>query len=313
MNSSLLFHKQSDQRHLLQSLLIALNFTSALESKYAQNAVKGFVYNKHFYINNQQIRGWLKKQGDLLYLSEKAKRLVQESDIDLITNKTGGDIKISHEALLVRSLFLCLLHLDFSDIVQIKKQKYYEGRYIPDLTIITRTDTIFIEVDTGKQPLKTLESKIRGLQVTNSEATLIYFTSSDKHYSHFSQNRAVQFIYLDSPTLAEDILQLFSTNRINNTINSTQYLSPKGLSEPNSNSTSHSTTTSNTTANPFFYPTSKATFKLAHNVFVYDKTLVYDPALVAIMPDHEPVGQDTPTLDLELMQAKVIKLMSEND
>jgi hypothetical protein len=309
----LLFQKQSDQRHLLQSLLIALNFTSALESKYAQNAVNGFVYNKYFYINNQRIRGWLKKQGDLLYLSEKAKRLVQESDIDLITNKTGGDIKITHEALLVRSLFLCLLHLDFSNIVQIKKQKYYEGRFIPDLTIITKTDTIFIEVDTGKQPVKTLESKIRGLQAQNPEATLIYFTSSDKHYSHFRLNPDVQFIYLDSPTLAQDILQLFSTNRINNTINSTQHPVPNELVEPNFNSTSHSTTISNTTANPFFYPTSKATFKLAHNVFVYDKTLVYDSSSAAKVPDHEPVQQDAPTLDLEVMQAEVIKLMSEDD
>lgn len=91
----LLFQKQSDQRHLLKSLLIALSFTSPLEPKYAQNAVSGFVYNKHFYINNQGIRGWLKKQNDLLYLTEKAKRLVQASDIDLIANKTGGDIKLA--------------------------------------------------------------------------------------------------------------------------------------------------------------------------------------------------------------------------
>lgn len=202
-----LFQKQNNRRQVLQSLLIALSFTNSLESKHIKSAVDGFVHNARFYVSNQKTRGYLKKQGDLLVLTPKAKRLVQSLPIELISNKRGGSKQISHETALIRSLFLCLLHLNFKDIKQIKKQKR-DSPYIPDLTIITETDNIFIEIDTGSQPIKTLQSKIKGFKAVVKEGTLIYFTNSAKTFDHFSQTLDVQFIYLQSPTLSQDIQKL---------------------------------------------------------------------------------------------------------
>lgn len=195
--------------------------------------------------------------------------------------------------------------------MQIRKQKYYEARFIPDLTIDTTTDTIFIEVDTGKQPVKTLESKIRGLQRANSQATLIYFTNSDKNYSHFCQNCDVQFIYFDSPTLAQDILQLFSTNQASTSLSAVQNQNPTSSPslEPSFN------TLESTTSSPFFHPTSKASIKLAPNVFVHDPTLLYDQTVVSCseIPKYKSIQWQESELDLEMTQAEVIKLLSEND
>jgi hypothetical protein len=203
-----IFKKQTERKHLLKSLLISLSFISPLESKHIKNIVTGFVYNERFYISNQKTRGYFQKQDDLLILTSKAKRAAQSSLIKLITNKTGGCRQLHHEVILARSLFLILLHLDFREIRHIKKQKHEQNHYIPDLTITSETDTLYIEIDTGSQPFTTLESKIRGFKTFNPQIQLIYFTNSAKTYSHFNQIRDAQFIYLQSQTLSQDIENL---------------------------------------------------------------------------------------------------------
>ena len=207
-----LFQKQDNRRQVLESLLIALSFTSPLEPKHIKSIFSGFVYNKRFYISDQKKRRYLKKKDDLLSLTTKAKRRIHSHPIELIANRSGGDKKIGHEVALVRSLFLILLHLDFRDIKQIKKQKRNHSPYTPDLTIITESDTLLIEVDTGSQPIKTLETKIKGYQAVDKVTTLIYFTNSARTYSHFTQNQSVQFIHLQSPTLSEDLQKLTTKN-----------------------------------------------------------------------------------------------------
>lgn len=220
-----IFQTQTDRQHLLQSLLIALSFTPPLETVHIQSIVSGFVKDPQDYINVQKFRGWLVKEGDLLTLSEKARRFVHLCHFGISTNTKEISRQSSHDVLLVRCLFICLLHLQFSDVVEIRKQKYYDNRFVPDLTVVTETQSLLIEIDRGKQPFTTLESKIRGLQDRNDSENhntiLIYFTDSDKSYNYFTQNKQshsqnrqseVQCIYLQSPTLAQDLLGLTTTN-----------------------------------------------------------------------------------------------------
>ncbi len=301
--SSPLFQKQEDRKHILESLLIALSFTSTLESKYVQSVVSGFVGNEQFYVNNQRIRGWFNKQGNLLLLTEKAKRLVQLSPFEIIVNRREVNRLTNHEVQLVRSLFLCLLHLDFAHIKQIKKQKVSDNSpYIPDLSIVTKTDTLLIEVDTGSQPFKTLETKIRGYKAYNMAGTLIYFTDSTTD-SHFSQSQGVQFINLKSPTLADDLQKLSSTSRqaINTTLSTTQNPVLQAL---NSNLGSNLNLNSDPNLSGFLYPeltalasplTQKATIKLAHNIFVFNQSL------------------DPKTAYLEQRRGEIDRLLIEDD
>jgi hypothetical protein len=293
MTSTPLFQKQQDHKHILQALLIALSFTSPLQPRYIQSIVNGFVHNSQFYVSNQKIRGWLNKQDRVMYLSEKATEMVQSCPFERIVNKKEVAKFIDHETLLVRSLFLCLLHLNFADIKQIRKQKYYESRYIPDLTIITKTSTLFIEVDTGNQPVQTLESKIRGFQAHSQEATLIYFTDSDKTYSYFAQSPGVQFIYLSSTTLSQDIEKLTAINPHIAAINSPP--SPSFVS-----------TDVEEPADFFPHPPHrKAIYKLADNVFVFDKSLVKETD----NPSSTPLNSEA---DYEKSREEVIKLLYED-
>jgi hypothetical protein len=289
-----LFQPQTDRRHILESFLIALSFASPFEPKDAQSVVSGFVHNEQFYVSNQKVRGWLYKQNGLLFLSEKAKQLVKSRPFEIVVNKKEVNRLIQHEVLVVRSLFLCLLHLNFTDIKQIKKQKYYENLYIPDLTIITKTNTLFIEVDTGNQPIKTLEAKISGFQASKrGEATLIYFTNSDKNYSHFTCNPNVQFVYLPSSTLLQDMQNLIAANISNVALYSLPNSTDAGLDLDKE-------------TNLFPYSSSqKALYKVAPNV------LVFDPSLVSQIDDTDiPVNSEA---EYKKRREEIIKLVYQDD
>jgi hypothetical protein len=215
MMPSPIFQPQTERHHLLQSLLIALSFTSPLQAVYVQSIIAGFIKDEQVYISIQKFRGWLVKRDGLILPSEKTESFLRLCPFTISQSKHEISKQTYHDLLLVRTLFLCLLHLPFEEILEIKKQKYYDTRFIPDITIITRNLTLLIEIDRGKQAFKTLESKIRGLQESNAKATLIYFTDSEKTYSYLTHNFErfkVQCIYLKSPTLAQDLLTLTATN-----------------------------------------------------------------------------------------------------
>lgn len=200
-----LFQTQQRRGQVLESLLIALSFTGPLESKHIKSIITGFVQNERFYLSNQKTRGYLKKQEDLFKPTSRATRLVRSSAIELVTNRVGGDKKLKHEVLLVRSLFVCLLHLELKHIKRIAKQKRSFSGYIPDLTIEAQTFTLLLEVDTGTQSISSIQTKIKNYHFRHQQGTLIYFTTSLKTYLHFQCNYFAQFIYLDSPTLEQDL------------------------------------------------------------------------------------------------------------
>jgi hypothetical protein len=206
-----LFTKQNNPSQILESLLIALSFTSPLESRHIKSIIKGFVFNERFYINNQKQRGYLKSQAEneKLILTPKAKRRAHSHLIELTANTKGGiGGQLEHEVLLSRSLFLCLLHLRLADIRQIKKQKRSDNNFIHDLTIRTQNQTLCLEVDRGNQPASTLEAKINSFKFSQPEGQLIYFTDSSKTYSQFAFNPNATFIYLHSSTLQQDLLAI---------------------------------------------------------------------------------------------------------
>jgi hypothetical protein len=203
------FQKQTNFFHTIQSILIALSFTTSLENRDLRDIVRGLVTNDSLYISNLKIREYLQQKERYLSLTTKARHVVSKIPVEMIRNKTGGDTKIHHEIQLARTLFACLLHLNFQEIWHIKKQKAGEGQYFHDLTIAANNYTLLLEVDTGTQPIKTLEAKIQGFQEANNQETLIYFTSSIDTYNRCkNKHSGVQFAYLQSPTLSEDILQL---------------------------------------------------------------------------------------------------------
>jgi hypothetical protein len=300
MKLSPILRRQTGKNHTLQSLLLALSFTSPLQTVYVQSIVAGFVQNVQFYIGIQKFRGWLAKQDGLILLTKQAQGFVRLSPFSLTQSKPDVSKQTYHELLLVRSLFLCLLHLNFDDITEIRKQKYYETRLIPDLTIVTEKRTLLIEIDRGKQPSKTLEAKIRELRTSNPDATIIYFTDAQKTYDYLTQSferSKVQCIHLQSPTLAQDLLNLtafeatvetdadYITGDLNDNLNLGVNPAPQASDQSSDSKINDKVHKTATTSKPKFQPieltspvTGKpiktATIALAPNVFVFDSTLV---------------------------------------
>jgi hypothetical protein len=217
MSSNFIFQKQiSPKEHILESLLITLSLTCPLDSRHVKSIIHGFVSNERFYVSNQKSRGWLQKRDYLLTLTTQARERINSTRLNILSNRVRGDTKLRHEILLARTLFTCLMHLDFKDIRQIKKQKQIRySDYIPDLTFITNMGTFFVEADTGTERVQRLEAKIQGFQEQNITDTLIFFTASDTNYNYFKQQNRVQFIHLHSPTLSWDVQKLTISSTAN--------------------------------------------------------------------------------------------------
>lgn len=204
-----LFHKQQNHSQLLTSLIIALTFTTPLESKYVQTVIAGCSTNTRFYLSHLKKTGYVEDRQGLLHLSEKARLKIESLPFEITPNPRGVRKSGTHELLLIRTLFLCLLHLDLQNITQVQKEKPNNRGQIPDLSIITKDYTLYIEVDTGSQPIKTIETKIQSYNLTGKDQkTVIYFTDSWSHFNYFKQKDYPQFICLQSPTIIEDILKL---------------------------------------------------------------------------------------------------------
>jgi hypothetical protein len=268
MSFPFVFTKQSSYGHFLQSALIALSFTTALESRDIRLIVTGLVRQDFLYVSNLKTRGWLRPRERFLYLTNKAQYLISKAPIDLIKNKTGGDAKINHEIQLARTLFACLVHLNLENVVQIKKQKRNGTTpYFHDLTIVGNNYTLQIEVDAGSQPSSTLEAKIKGFQEINPQDTLVYFTSSKNTYAHYQDNsHQVQFIYLQSPTLSQDILQLSVNDSYHN------HQSERYDSISHSPSDTYSEVFSDQST--FLSQASTLSYKLAQNTLFEEKSLI---------------------------------------
>jgi hypothetical protein len=209
LNQTCIFKLQTDHSHILQSFLMALNFTGDLEIRYVKSIVSGFVQSEVFYVSNQKVRGYLEQKGHYLSLSTKAKILIQSMPVKLVVSRSGGDIKTEHEVLLVRTLFLCLLHLSFGEIKAIRKQKRIENSLlVPDLTLVTQNCTLYLEVDTGKQPFKTVQAKIEAYKAIRKAGSVIYFSNSHDTSLHLLQHPLVQVIHLHSQIISQDIEKL---------------------------------------------------------------------------------------------------------
>lgn len=311
MTSSQIFERQSERDHVLHSLLIALSFTPQLDAGHIQSILAGFVKDANNYISAQKSRGWLSGQDGAILLSDKSERLVRLSQFKILQSKPEISKQSYHDLLLVRTLFLCLVHLKFEEIVEIRKQKYYDNKFIPDLTIVTQTQTLLIEIDRGKQPFSTLEDKVTGLreaQESPQPFVIIYFTDSQKTYDYFNQNfdkSQVQCVYLPSPTLAQDILDLSVSNsptnleetnpaqmdfesdciNINPELEINTASAPKDDTQTFNSQTqkrAHSEVIQNKASfqpvqltNPITdKPTPKATFPLAPDIFAFDSSLI---------------------------------------
>ena len=114
---------------------------------------------------------------------------------------------------------------------------------------------------------------MQGFREGNSQDTLIYFTSSKNTYTHYQDNpHHVQFIYLQSPTLSQDILQL--------TVNDNYYNSPNfhnyHHSQPEHNSQISDSAFFEVPSDQtlFFNPANSSTNKLTQNVSVDEKSLI---------------------------------------
>lgn len=233
MSSRFLFQPQNNLSQILDSLLIVLSLTSPLESKHVKTILHGFVCEERFYLNSQRRRGWLKKLNNgLLTLTPKAARRVQSNYIQLVANFKHKIGQIEHEVMLLRSLFLCLMHLNLSHVKEVKKQKRNGTEYIHDLTITTPTDVLSIEVDLGSKPVESVEAKIQGFQARlHQRGTLIYFTTSAKIYFYFSAKPDIQFIYLRSPNVCQDMQRVISKNQLGHLTNPTKSLFSKATRE----------------------------------------------------------------------------------
>lgn len=281
MSLTYLFEKQPDRNHLLESFLIALSFTTQLESKYVKSIIQGFVHLERIYISNLKIRGWLREQNELLTLAPKAKRLVQLVSFEINANKKPSK-QTMHEILLVRSLFIILLHLNFKQIRQIKKQKLEENGYIPDLIVTTQNHILYIEVDTGSEPISTIETKINDVCNLKPQVTLIYFTKQKSTYNHFAHKLSnVQFIYLLSPTISQDILKL--TSNVNAT------------SQPTSSLIGLDTK---------FDPSVLGKYKVAPNVFINNPELLKDTGYTLNYPENQVITSTEviPDDDLDFLE-----------
>jgi hypothetical protein len=304
MTFSPIFQRQPDRQHLLQSLLITLSFSPQLEAVHIQNIVAGFVQDAQNYVSTQKSRGWLLEQDGVIMPSDKSLRFVRLNKFISSQSKAELSKQTYHDLLLLRTLFLCLLHLNFEDIIEIKKQKYYQLQLIPDLTIVTQNLTLLIEVDRGKQPFSTLEAKIRRLQAIQAGKpafSVIYFTDSEKTYTYLTQNfkqSTVQCIYLPSPTLAQDLLNLSSAvskdhpgtvdaemNFDTGNVHLNGSVARERLGQSFSSRINHFTHQGDANTKVKFQPVEltspitgkpvkKATTALAPNVFVYDTTLL---------------------------------------
>lgn len=208
-----LFQRQQNKSQLQISLLAALHFTQALEADHVQAIIKNCTANPYFYISALKKRGWLEEKNALLHLTGKAKSLVARLPFALNASVKAESKNHVHEFLLIRVLVLCLYHLQLGEVLQIDKQKSQSQGHIPDLTIITKTQRYFIEIDTGSQAVKTLSDKI-GRYQSGAVGTVIYFTNSLTTFKHFSQHDSVQFIYLNSPSLLADIQRLTAKNSV---------------------------------------------------------------------------------------------------
>lgn len=214
-----IFQSPKNNSLLLNSLLTALSFTPPLDSREFQAIIKGYTPNTRFYLSSLKRRGYVNDKNGLLYLSNKANRLVASLPFATVANSRGGIKLRNHNLLLIRTLFLCLQHLEHQQIELIEREKPKDKALIPDLTITTETDTLYIEIDTGSEAVKMIERKIRSYHLLSGEreGTVIYFTNFLNTFNHFKDNSYSQFILLKSPTLTQDILKLkYSKNSSTN-------------------------------------------------------------------------------------------------
>lgn len=206
-----IFQPRPKNSLIINHFLTALSFTSNLESKDIQSILKGYTSTPRFYISSIHRRGYLKKNEEgVWYLTSKAKRRIGSMPFAMDSGRQTSGQRF-HEILLIRSLFLCLLHLDDTKIEVIYRQRRNQNNQIPDITIVTETKTLYIEVDTGKQTVKTLQNKIKKYELLNnnhnSQVTVIYFTNSPNTFNEF-QNSNLNFVFLKSPNLTQDLLSI---------------------------------------------------------------------------------------------------------
>lgn len=203
-----LFKRQPDSSQLLASLLTTLGLTRAVKGQDIHQIIKGHSRNSYFYLSSLKKRKYLILRENNLYLSKKGRDLVERLPFSILKTLKKGNKLQRHELLTARVLFACLQHLDHHNIELIKKEKSNHKGLIPDLNIITKTDNIFIEIDTGTEPIQTIKSKIKAYELNGEDKSVVFFTTSLRLFNHFQDNPAVQFVLLQSPNLSGDILKL---------------------------------------------------------------------------------------------------------
>lgn len=166
-----------------------------------------------FYILNQEDKqatsyiqmltngGYLKIKDHYYNLTKKSDLFLNSVKFELVHKKKKGYHFPVHNLALTKALYNTLLNSDISDVIAIKKEKSANKTLTPDLTIETKDNTFYFEIDTGTQRAKALQFKIDRYQntiLTNEENKLIFFTKSTNNYKDFKDKyQNVHFYNLD--------------------------------------------------------------------------------------------------------------------
>lgn len=202
-----LFQRQTNRNQTIKALLTSLYLSIPLTIREVTQIVKGFVVYHKQYVSQLKARGYLKLKDQRLHLTRRAHQLVQSQPFELVWNKRKGMIQYNHQLQLVKTLFICLLHLNLPQISQILKEKF-NGSVAPDLCIKTESVNFLIEVDTGSQRAQTIQPKLNYYKNFTSSDCVIYFTNSSTIANRFTSHPTVHFVNLQSQNYIQYLLQL---------------------------------------------------------------------------------------------------------
>ena len=204
--------------HKLKSILSTLMLINAQRRAELVYILNQDTKNAGSYIGKLVKSGYLNPKDKEYHLSKKARQYLNTINFEVVYNKNRGNAHPVHNLALAKTIFSILLNSNHDDILSIIKEKTTGLLLTPDITVKTKLINFMIEIDTGTQGLKVVQSKIDRYKMTvlqDPNNRLIFFTKSKNTYNNFKDiYQEIEFIYLDDINFNYN-LNISVTNHLN--------------------------------------------------------------------------------------------------
>lgn len=192
------------------SLLTAMHFNRSMTRKELYYIVKDTAKNTPDLLSALQREGKItkdKNDKDKFTLTKKGLNQVIDTGIELIKKEKKGEKQHIHNLALSKAIFLIMLTIENEEIISIEKEKG-DIEQLPDITITLRNKLIYIEIDTGSQRTKIIESKIKTYKLNNK--TPLFLTKSQTNYNTINASPEAKALLLDSPNIQTELYEMFN-------------------------------------------------------------------------------------------------------